>query len=187
VFRDVHNPDNEVSMCYWTPDDRRFQQRIAFACAAILCCGLGLIAACTLDLPNPTDPTPSTTTQPPATTTIPPTSTTAPKPWLVPDYTANYYAPQVTSDPCVFACRAWLTPDRRDMADGVSMWVPKSVTARDADNKPLGALTGKDGLWSMPATGLPARFWVDVQRGTNTFIYCVQDKGQNATMKPVVK
>jgi hypothetical protein len=152
---------------------------------------LGFVAACTIDLPNPTDPTPSTTTtQPPIvtpTTIPPPTSTTAPKPWLVPDYTANYYAPQVTSDPCVFASMAWLTPDRADMANGVSMWVPKSVTARDADNKPLGALTGKDGLWSMPAVGLPTRFWVDVVRGTNVFIYCVMDKGQNATMKPVVK
>jgi hypothetical protein len=39
----------------------------------------------------------------------------------------------------------------------------------------------------MPAANLPARFWVDVTRGTNVFIYCVMDKGQNALMKPVVR
>ncbi len=152
---------------------------------------LGFVAACTLDLPNPTDPVPTTTTttQPPA-----PTSTTQPTPpvsqlpdWLKPHYEANYYAPQVTSDPCVFACLAWLTPDRKDMANGVSMWVPKSVTARDADNKPLGALAGKDGLWSMPAVGLPTRFWVDVTRGTEVFIYYIGDKTKNSTITPVVR
>ena len=151
---------------------------------------LGFIAACSLDLPNPTDPTPiTTTTQPPA-----PTSTTQPTPpigqlpwWLKPHYEGAYYAPQVAGDPIVFASMAWLTPDRADMANGVSMWVPKSVAARDADNKPLGALTGKDGLWSMPAVGIPTRFWIDVVRGTNTFIYCVADKGKNALMKPVVR
>jgi hypothetical protein len=149
---------------------------------------LGLFAACTIDLPNPTDPAMPPGSVTTTTTTIPPpTSTTAPKPWLVPDYTANYYAPQVTSDPCVFASMAWLTPDRADMANGVSMWCPKSVTARDAANKPLGALVGKDGLWSRPAAGIPDRFWIDVRHGTNVYIYCVLDKSKPMLMKPVVK
>ena len=141
-----------------------------------------LATACGITLPEIADViTPSTTT----TTIPPPTSTTQPKPWLVPHYEATYQAPQVPGDPIVFSSMAWITPDRRDMANGVCYWVPTIVRARAADNTIIGTLVGKDGLWSYPAEGLPERFWIDVIRGGDTFIYYISRKTKAALINPV--
>jgi hypothetical protein len=138
--------------------------------------------AATKPTPKPVPPVAVTTTIQP-----PPTSTTTPKPWLVPRYEANYYAPQVDGDPIRFLCQAWITLDRKDMANGICYWVPSSVRARDAGNIVIGSLVGKDGQWFCGASNLPVRFWIDVVCGSEVFIYYVADKSKDALIKPVVQ
>jgi hypothetical protein len=141
-----------------------------------------LITACGITLPEIADVvTPSTTT----TTIPPPTSTTTPKPWLVPHYEATYQAPQVAGDPIVFACQAWITADRKDMANGVCYFLPTSVRVRDVNNVILVTLLGKDGLWSTPADSLPTQFWIDVLSGSQTFIYYIPNKSISTLITPV--
>jgi len=160
-------------------------ERVAAALAGALCCAIGLIAACSLNLPNPTDPVPpTTTTRPPA----PPTSTTTP-PWLKDVDLGRYQPVEVGGKICgLFFVRQFPSyPPNPKFGEER----PALVWLKNGSNQVLCLAAASDAIgWisALPLSQLPASFWFCFKGRAGVSVYYVPDSSRDLyPLKPVLE
>lgn len=159
-------------------------ERVAAALAGALCCAIGLIAACSLNLPNPTDPVPpTTTTQPPApTTTIPP--------WQQGVELGSYRVVDISG--IAYACfsvRQFPSYSPVDPKFGEEK--PRRVWIKGSTNQVLNVPTASDAIgWvsTIPISELPIPFWYCFEGKSGVSVYYVPDSSRDIyPIKPVLE
>jgi len=143
---------------------------------------LGFVAACSLDLPNPTDPTPTTTTQPPApTTTIPP--------WQKGVELGRYQPVEVGGKICgLFFVRQFPSyPPNPKFGEER----PALVWVKGATNQVLCLAAASDAIgWisALPLSQLPTSFWFCFKGRAGVSVYYVPDSSRDLyPLKPVLE
>lgn len=164
--------------------------RIIDAIFVALCCGIGLIAACTLDLPNPADPVPPvTTTIAPGPTTIPPVSTTIP-PWQKDVGIGAYRLADISGVKfALFTVRQFPSYSPVDPKFGEEK--AKRVWIKGSTNQVLNIPQASEAIgWisTIPLADLPASFWYCFEGNAGVSVYYVSDKNKDLySVKPVLE